>query len=373
MKYTKLKNINEYVSESINPTKTPDEIYEVYSVPTYDTGHPEYLQGREIASNKAIVRKNDILLCKINPRINRVWVVSDESKYKNIASSEWIVVRNSEYNPEFLAWYFRTPKFKSLMTSEVTGIGGSLTRAQPKAVAEYPVPILHRGIQDEIVLVLNKVNTIINLYHQQIEMFNSLIKARFVEMFGDPVLNQKGFAVYRMDEVVEFQGGSQPDKKYFEYERTDDNIRLIQIRDYKSDKYITYIPKKMAKRFCAADDIMIGRYGPPIFQILQGIEGAFNVALMKATPKMGEKEFIRYFLKQDCLLHYLEGMSQRTAGQDGIQMDKLKAYPVPMPPIEIQERFSDFVQQVDKLKSAVQKSLEETQTLFDSLMQEYFG
>lgn len=169
-------------------------------------------------------------------------------------------------------------------------------------------------------------------------------------MFGDPILNQKGFPVYRMDEVVDFQGGSQPDKKYFEYEPTEDNIRLIQIRDYKTDKYITYIPKAMAKRFCTADDIMIGRYGPPIFQILQGIEGSFNVALMKATPKMGNKEFIRYFLKQDCLLHYLEGLSQRTAGQDGIQMDKLKAYPFPMPPTEAQEEFAAFIVQLNKSK-----------------------
>lgn len=149
---------------------------------------------------------------------------------------------------------------------------------------------------------------------------------------------------------MDFQGGSQPDKKYFEYEPTEDNIRLIQIRDYKTDKYITYIPKAMAKRFCTADDIMIGRYGPPIFQILQGIEGSFNVALMKATPKMGNKEFIRYFLKQDYLLHYLEGLSQRTAGQDGIQMDKLKAYPFPMPPTEAQEEFATFIVQLNKSK-----------------------
>ena len=118
---------------------------------------------------------------------------------------------------------------------------------------------------------------------------------------------------------------------------------------------------------------MIGRYGPPIFQILQGIEGSFNVALMKATPKMGNREFIRQFLKQDCLLEYLEGMSKRTAGQDGIQMDKLKAYPFPMPPIELQDEFERFVKQTNKSKVVLQKALDEAQLLFDSLMQKYFG
>lgn len=176
-------------------------------------------------------------------------------------------------------------------------------------------------------------------------------------MFGDPILNQKGFPCFKIGEIIEFQGGSQPDKKFFEYEPSEDNIRLIQIRDYKSDNYITYIPKSMAKRFCSIDDIMIGRYGPPIFQILGGLKGAFNVALMKAIPKAGNREFIRYFLKQECLLKYLEGLSKRTAGQDGIQMDKLKAYPFPFPPIELQNEFADFVKQTDKSKFGIQKSL----------------
>ena len=184
MEYTKLKYINEYVSVSINPMKMPDTVFEMYSVPIYETGHPEYLRGNEIASNKVIVRKNDILLCKINPRINRVWVVADESEHENIASSEWIVVRTSKYNPEFLAWYFRTPRFQRLMVSEVTGIGGSLTRAQPKAVAEYPVPILSRKEQDAIVRVLNRLHSVMDSRKKEMQKLDELIKARFVEMFG---------------------------------------------------------------------------------------------------------------------------------------------------------------------------------------------
>ena len=178
MKYTKIKAINEYVSESINPMKSPDTVFEMYSVPIFDTGHPEYLRGDEIASNKVVVKKNDVLLCKINPRINRVWVVADESEHINIASSEWIVVRIKSYNPHFLAWYFRSPRFKQLMVSEVTGIGGSLTRAQPKAVAEYPVPVLARAEQDKITIVLNKIASLIEARKQELRRLDELIKAR---------------------------------------------------------------------------------------------------------------------------------------------------------------------------------------------------
>ncbi len=203
MQYTKLKNINKYKSENINPAKTPDTVFEMYSVPIYETGHPEYLRGSQIASNKAVVEKNDILVCKINPRINRVWIVSDESDNLNIASSEWIVVRNNEYNPEFLAWYFRTPRFQKLMTSEVTGIGGSLTRAQPKSVAEYPVPVLDRNTQNEIVARLNKCKIIIDSKEQELEQLDTLVKSRFVELFGDPIKNPKGWEVVKLSDCLE--------------------------------------------------------------------------------------------------------------------------------------------------------------------------
>ncbi|MBR3741620.1 MAG: restriction endonuclease subunit S [Clostridia bacterium] len=256
--------------------------------------------------------------------------------------------------PKYLEMIMRSPRSLSFYRSKLNGSVNRRGRMTDDDFLAMPIPFVNYEQQKRVVSIIHQASSLIAMYSRQLLVLDTLVKARFVEMFGDPVLNPKSFPVYRMDEVVEFQGGSQPDKKYFEYEPTSDNIRLIQIRDYKTDKYITYIPKALAKRHCTADDIMIGRYGPPIFQILQGIEGSFNVALMKATPKVGNREFIRWFLKQDCLLRYLEGLSQRTAGQDGIQMDKLNAYPFPMPPVSLQEEFELLVHQVDKSKLSIQ-------------------
>ena len=285
----------------------------------------------------------------------------------------WLVLRdkNDLFDKRFLYYYLSAKptyeKFKSM------AVGGVVNNLNSEMVRNVYVPVPSKADQAKIADLFDAANTVLLKCQQQLQKLDELVKARFVEMFGDPMTNPKGFPCYTVGEVIDFQGGSQPDKIYFEYEPTPDNIRLIQIRDYKSDKYVTYIPKSMAKRFCTADDIMIGRYGPPIFQILKGIEGSFNVALMKATPKMGNREFVRQFLKQDCLLEYLEGLSKRTAGQDGIQMDKLKAYPFPYPPIELQNQFAIFVEQIDKSKAVIQKALDEAQLLFDSLMQKYFG
>ena len=294
--------------------------------------------------------------------------ITSEPMYSNEAIMSFRDRKLVQLLPEYIYYLLLSKNWDDGTNKAV--MGKTLNKA---TLSKVKVNIHSMQEQQEIVYVLNQATALIELHQQQLQKLDELVKARFVELFGDPILNQKQFPVYRMDEVVEFQGGSQPDKKFFEYEPTDDNIRLIQIRDYKTDKFITYIPRAMAKRFCTADDIMIGRYGPPIFQILQGIEGSFNVALMKATPKKGNKEFVRQFLKQECLLDYLEGMSKRTAGQDGIQMDKLKAYPFPLPPVELQNQFEKFANQVDKSKVAVQKSLDEAQLLFDSLMQQYFG
>lgn len=279
-------------------------------------------------------------------------------------------IPNGRYNisPDYF-FYMLSGKDWSKGTNRAV-MGATLNKATLGEV-DVPVPPIEK--QQYIASVLDKLSDVISLRKQQLAKLDELVKARFVEMFGDPILNQKGFPSYTIDDVIEFQGGSQPDKKYFEYAPSEDNIRLIQIRDYKSDKFITYIPKSMARRFCTVDDIMIGRYGPPIFQILKGIEGSFNVALMKATPKMGNREFIRQFLKQDCLLEYLEGLSKRTAGQDGIQMDKLKGYPFPYPPIELQNQFADFVVKIDRQKLTIQQSLDKLEVLRKSLMQEYFG
>ena len=230
------------------------------------------------------------------------------------------------------------------------GTGSTFKAINKDSLINFVIPLPSIKEQESISQELFALHLLIKGKKTQLFALDELVKSRFIEMFGYPFTNEKGYPLLTIDDVMSFQGGSQPDKKYFEYIKTDENVRLIQIRDYKTDKFITYIPKSMAKRYCTKEDIMIGRYGPPIFQILQGIEGSYNVALMKAIPKMGNRDFIRYFLKQDCLLEYLQQYCKRVAGQDGIQMDKLKEFPFPYPPIELQNEFAEFVKLIDKSK-----------------------
>ena len=391
MIYTKLKNINQYKSESINPAKTPDTVFEMYSVPIYETGHPEYLRGGEIASNKVVVKKNDILLCKINPRINRVWVVSDESDKQNIASSEWIVVRNDEYNPEFLAWYFRTPKFQKLMTSEVTGIGGSLTRAQPKCVAEYPVPILEKAKQDEIVEILNKCKFIIDSRKQELATMEALVRTRFVEMFGEPVTNPKGWPVKKLKELsIQINSGNTPKGGAENY--VEEGITFFRSQNVWKDRLemddIAYIDAEthasMKKSSLKYGDILMTKTGRINTEnsslgraaLYEGEDDKANVNghvyFIRLKPGINNKFVLRILVSPE----YRDLIrSVCVGGIDKRQLNKehIEDFPIICPPADMVNEYIALAERIAKSKAAVQKALDQTQLLFDSLMQEYFG
>lgn len=149
--WVRLESINKYKSETLNPKNAMEKMFELYSVPSFDNKYPEILIGKDIGSNKYIVKKNDILLCKINPRINRVWQVYQHTNFGQICSSEWIVIRNEILNKSFLRYYFTSEYFRNRLCENVSGVGGSLTRAKPKLVQLYEVPLSPINEQQRIV------------------------------------------------------------------------------------------------------------------------------------------------------------------------------------------------------------------------------
>jgi len=175
----------------------------------------------------------------------------------------------------------------------------------------------------------------------------------------------------QVKDICGFVGGSQPPKSSFIYEPREGYVRLIQTRDYKSNDFPTYIPIDSTKKFCDKNDIMIGRYGPPVFQILRGLEGAYNVALMKAVPKKEiDRDFLYYFLKQDSVFKYVDKLSARTGGQTGVDLVSLNQYPVRIPEkIENQKLLVASLKVVDKkieLNNQINAELESmTRTLYD--------
>jgi type I restriction enzyme S subunit len=90
---------------------------------------------------KQVVQPGDVLLCKIIPHLNRVWIVGEHNGHRKIASSEWIVVRCPECDGDYLRYSLSEPVFREEFLKELSGVGGSLVRARPQEVARIKIPI----------------------------------------------------------------------------------------------------------------------------------------------------------------------------------------------------------------------------------------
>lgn len=171
-----VEEINCHESRNVTPSEFPEENFELYSVPAFPTDQPEHALGKDIGSSKQLVEPDDVLLCKINPRINRVWLVGEKRKFRQIASSEWIVVRSQVMFPQYLRYAFSRKKFRDLLCSEVAGVGGSLTRAQPKKVARYTVPIAPLSEQIRIANKLDSIFAKVDAAQARLENIPALLK-----------------------------------------------------------------------------------------------------------------------------------------------------------------------------------------------------
>lgn len=169
-------DLNKFDSKTVDPATRPDEVFELYSVPSFPSNRPERVSGRHIGSTKQTVEPSDVLVCKINPRINRVWVVGPKQEHDQIASSEWIGFRSDALRPNFAKHFFSSPRFRELLCSEVAGVGGSLTRAQPKKVATYPVPVAPLNEQTRIADQLDTLLARIQACNDRLDAIPALLK-----------------------------------------------------------------------------------------------------------------------------------------------------------------------------------------------------
>lgn len=172
----KFAELNDFSSSTIDPAKFNHEIFELYSVPIFPAGLPEFTLGSEIGSSKQLVAKDDVLVCKINPRINRVWTVSKFSDYRQIASSEWIGFRSAVVNSKYAQFYFQSPGFRELLCADVTGVGGSLTRAQPKRVALFDMPVAPLPEQKRIADKLDATLARVDACHERLTRVAAILK-----------------------------------------------------------------------------------------------------------------------------------------------------------------------------------------------------
>jgi type I restriction enzyme S subunit len=307
--------------------------------------------------------QGDILLTMEAP-LGNVAFIPNQKKY--ILSQRAILIKTFEFiEKDFLRHLMMGTFFQRCLSDNASGSTAQGIQRKRLEKIEIHFPKDKRE-QSAIAKALNDADALITQLEKLIAKKKAIKQGAMQELLKP----KEGWEEKKLGDEIDFQGGSQPPLTTFISSAKEGYIRLLQIRDYKTDKYETFIPLKLAKRFCKKDDIMIGRYGPPVFQILKGLEGSYNVALMKAVPSdKVHKTYAYYFLKQDSLLRFIENLSKRTAGQSGIDMKELKEHPFPLPPYDEQMRIAQILSDMDAEIEAQEKKLDKYKMLKQGMMQ----
>lgn len=234
--------------------------------------------------------------------------------------------------------------------------------------------------QETIINILNDCNKLIKLKETQLQKYDDLIKARFIEMFGDPVADTKNWGQTLLKEHLESirYGTSTP--PIF----TDDGYAFIRATNIKNGKIVTndmkYIPQEEADRLekckLSGGEIIIVRSGVNagdtcvVTDEYIGQYAGYDMILVLSSDL--HPVFFNTLINTEYMDKVVKPLTRRAA-QPHLNSEQTQRLPIIEVPFELQEQFADFVKQVDKSREEVKKSLEKTQQLYDSLMQEYFG
>ena len=272
----------------------------------------------------------------------------------------------------------------SLMFYDTNGLVNGATRQKLTQSTLKKMSIPKRTVKQQLQIVqeLNTIKKLITARKQELQKLDDLIKARFVEMFGDPVLLTKKWNMKSVESVCkDIYGGGTPSKAHPEYYEYGD-IPWVSSKDMKTD-VITDSQIKINQLGVDNSTAKLVPVGSVIMVIRSGILKHTLPVAINAVPITVNQDLKVFIAGKDILPRFLaiqfkmlerdilSGVRAVTA--DNIEFNSLKQREIIVPPIELQKQFVEFLEQIDKSKATVQKALDETQLLFDSLMQQYFG
>lgn len=262
------------------------------------------------------------------------------------------------------------------------GSGSTFKAIGKSNLEEIRIPIVDEMTQKKIMNLMDATEQTIRQRQIELQLFDDLIKARFVEMFGTYPANEKGWNTGNIRDIVSEvrYGSSRPavDGGRYPYLRMN-NITYDGELDLSDTKRIDVPDNELEKCTVRRGDVLFNRtnskelvgktcvYNRDEMMVLAGF-----VIRVRVNDEV-LPEFLSAFLNTDFSKKMLLGMCKTAIGQANINAQELQNICLYVPPIDLQQQFVDFKKQLDKSKAAVQKALDETQLLFDSLMQEYFG
>lgn len=287
-----------------------------------------------------------------------------------------VLLPNVGVRTKYLYYYF----LRNMDILEAGFKGAGLKHTSKEYIGNIEIKEIPDTIrQDKIIAVLDAAARVMEFRQQQLQKLDKLVKARFVELFGEPRSNTLGFKKKRLKDTCKVITGNTPSRAesdyygdYVEWIKTDNIVSGVlnptQATESLSEKGMDVgriVEKDSILMACIAGSIAsIGRV------CVTDRTVAFNQQINAIVPMQYNVLFL-YVLLQMSKDYLVEDINMALKGI--LSKSKLEEKEFIVPPMELQGQFADFVEQTDKSKVAVQKALDEAQLLFDSLMQQYFG
>lgn len=390
--FTSLNDIYLNLSTSMEPQKTPDTCYELFSVPSYSTGHAETCLGSQIGSNKLYVSANVVLLCKINPRINRVWLVPSSKGLKQIASTEWIPFwPRNEIFPKYLAYFMNQNSFRDHLASNASGVGGSLMRIKAQTFSEYQFPICPLPEQrrivakiEELFSELDKGVELLKTLQQQLKIYRqAVLKAAFAGKLTEKV--QSGnWPLVCLRDIAEYitDGDHQPPPKsisgipFITISNIDQNNRIDFSQSFYVDK--DYYHRLKNNRKPRKGDVLYtvtGSYGIPVL-IDFDKEFCFQRHIGLIRPQKGiSSKWLYYLLQSPAFYQQALRVSTGTA-QKTIPLSGLRSIVVPFMTSKEQEVLVSEIESrlsvADIIEETIKQTLQQSEALRQSILKKAF-
>lgn len=303
--------------------------------------------------------------------------ITKEDMYSNEAIMAFKDKHVINIIPEYIFYLFKYKNWEECSNKAV--MGKTLNKA---TLSEIEVEICSIEKQRQIVNILDKIMSAVDGRKQELQLLDELIKARFVEMFGDPVKNPKGWEVVTIGDIVTEvrYGTSKPavEGGKYPYLRMN-NLTADGHLDLNDLKYIDIPDDEIEKCVVRKGDVLFNRTNSielvgktVVFDLQEDMIIAGYIIRVRLNKRL-LPEILSQYMNLEALKDILRSMAKGAVNQANINAQELQSIKVYIPDMELQKQFIEMKNQVDKSKVAVQKALDETQMLFDSLMQEYFG
>jgi len=322
------------------------------------------------------VKKGDILVSTVRPNLNAIAMLEEDTPNKTVASTGFCILDCKEdTDSRFLFNYCKSKAFIDEMVSQTTG--ASYPAVTDKIVRSALIPEYSYSEQRRISKTLDTVSSVIEKRRKELCAFDELIKARFVEMFGEPSLNTKGYPIKSLPEIAEYWNGLTYKPEDVADEGTivlrSSNIQNAQL-DFEDTVRVTCSIGE--KKYVQNNDIlMCSRNGSARLvgkvALIKDIEEPMSFGAFMMIIRSQYYPYLMTYFQMPAFRAQITTGATTTINQiTGRMLDNVK---LPVPEKTELSNYISFVEQVDKSKVAVQKSLDETQLLFDCLMQNSFG